>query len=625
MKEIKDMSADDVLSDEVFENLYSIEDPITRSRTKIQLRQQAKKCGVVSDFEELIKGYNQADREMKKQEKENKTICTLENYTNFSGPYEKMYCGGWIAEDNGIFAQTSGQLEEVACYHPILPIERLKNLETGEEQLKLAYKRNGHWNEIIVPKIMVTSASKIVALSGKGIAVTSENAKLLVKYLADVENGNDDYIDVQYSTSKLGWNGNQFIPYDTEILFDGDTRFKQTFESVSEYGDFEIWLDHMRELRKKGRIETKFLLSASFSSVLVHLLGGLPFFVDLWGETEGGKTVSLMVATSVWANPDESRYIGDFKTTDVALEAKADMLNNLPMFLDDTSKTSARIRDNFEGIVYDLCSGKGKSRSNKDLGINRENRWKNVIICNGERPLSSYVNQGGAINRILEVECGERVYDDPQRTANIVKRNYGFAGKRFIEIIRKIGIEKIKQIQEEFQKKLFNTDKMQKQSMSLAIVLTADRIVTDYIFKDGQYISIEDAERCLIDRNEVSDNERCYNFIQDKVFMNDQRFDGTTNCEKWGLIEKGYVIFYNSAFDQICKEGGFSKKSFLSWADKNGLLQTQNNQLTKVKKIGGASCRCVWLNLSRQEITEDKADEDGFVSCECIQEELPFA
>ena len=618
MKEIKDMSADDVLSDEVFENLYSIEDPITRSRTKIQLRQQAKKCGVVSDFDELIKGYNQADREMKKLEKESKPICTLENYTNFVGPYEKMYCGGWIAEDNGIFAQTSGALEEVACYHPILPIERLKNLETGEEQLKLAYKRNNRWNEIIVPKIMVTSASKIVALSGKGIAVTSENAKLLVKYLADVENGNDDYIDVQYSTSKLGWNGGQFIPYDTEILFDGDARFKQTFESVSECGDFEIWLDHMRELRRKGRIETKFLLSASFSSVLVHLLGGLPFFVDLWGETEGGKTVSLMVAASVWANPDESRYIGDFKTTDVALEAKADMLNNLPMFLDDTSKTSARIRDNFEGIVYDLCSGKGKSRSNKDLGINRENRWKNVIICNGERPLSSYVNQGGAINRILEVECGERVYDDPQKTANIVKRNYGFAGKRFVEIIREIGIDKIREIQEEFQKELFNTDKMQKQSMSLAIVLTADKIIADHIFKDGQYISIDDAKKCLIDRNAVSDNERCYHFIQDKVAMNNQRFDTVTNCEKWGVIDSGYAIFYNSAFDQICRDGGFSKKSFLSWADKKYLIQTQGGQQTKVKKINGTAARCVWLKI------DESMDNDGFKPVDEGQEELPF-
>lgn len=618
MKELNELDADSILDDEVFIELYEIEDPIERSKRKVQLGRRAKVLGVKSDFDEMIKGYNQADREMKRQEKETRAVCSLDNFTNFSGKYDNMFCGGWIANDTGIYAQTSGGIEEVACYHPILPVERLKNLETGEEQIKLAYKRNGRWNEIVVPKIMITSASKIVALSGRGIAVTSENAKLLVKYLADVENGNDDYIDVQCSTSKLGWIENEFIPYDTDIIFDGDSRFKQTFESVSERGNYKIWLAHVKELRKSGRIEVKFLLAASFASVLVHLLGGLPFFVDLWGETEGGKTVSLMVAASVWANPDESRYIGDFKTTDVALEAKADMLNHLPMFLDDTSKTSARIRDNFEGIVYDLCSGKGKSRSNKDLGINRENRWKNVIICNGERPLNSYVNQGGAINRILEVECGERVYDDPQKTANIVKRNYGFAGKRFVEIIREIGIDKIREIQEGFQKELFNTDKMQKQSMSLATVLTADKIVTDYIFKDEQYISIDDAEKCLIDRNAVSDNERCYHFIQDKVAMNNQRFDVATNCEKWGVIDGGYAIFYNSAFDQICREGGFSKKSFLSWADKKCLIQTQGGQQTKVKKINGTAARCVWLKI------DESMDNDGFKPVNDEQEELPF-
>ena len=190
---------------------------------------------------------------------------------------------------------------------------------------------------------------------------------------------------------------------------------------------FKKWVtsEVLPSIRKTGRIEAKFFLAASFASILVKPIGALPFFVDLWGETEGGKSVSLMLACSVWANPDESQYIGDFKTTDVALEAKADMLNHLPMMLDDTSKTSARIRDNFEGIVYDLCSGKGKSRSNKELGINRENRWRNCILTNGERPLAGYVNQGGAINRILEVECKDHVFSDPQKTASILKQNYG--------------------------------------------------------------------------------------------------------------------------------------------------------------------------------------------------------
>lgn len=621
MKEMSEFDADSILDDEVFIELFEMEDPILRSKTKVQLTRRAKQLGVKSDFEEIMKGYNQADREMKRQEQENRTVCTVDNYTNFTGPHDRMYCGAWIADDRGVFAQNSGRVDEVACYHPILPVERLRNLETGEEQIKLAYKRNNQWQDIVVPKTMITSANKIVALSGRGISVTSENAKLLVKYLADVENGNDDYIDVQYSTSKLGWINDQFIPYDTDIIFDGDNRFKQAFESVSDHGSFDVWLRHVRELRASGRMEVKFLLAASFSSVLVQVLGGLPFFVDLWGETEGGKTVSLMVAASVWANPDESRYIGNFKTTDVALESKADMLNHLPMFLDDTSTVSARIRDNFEGIVYDLCSGKGKSRSNKELGINRENRWRNVMICNGERPLSSYVNQGGAINRILEVECGEKIYQDPQKTAETVKKNYGHAGKEFVEIIKELGEDEIRSIQKEFQKQLLDTDKMQKQSISLSIVLTADKIATDYIFKDGQYISVEEAKKVLIDRNELSDNERCYHFIQDKVAMNGHRFDAMTNCEKWGIVENGYAIFYNSAFDQICKDGGFSKKSFLSWAAKKGIIQQDSKgNHTKQKKIDGKNSRCVFLQLN----PEENVDDDGFASIDETQEELPF-
>ena len=90
---------------------------------------------------------------------------------------------------------------------------------------------------------------------------------------------------------------------------------------------------------KSGRMEIKFYLAASFASVLVGLLGTLPFIVDLWGDTEGGKSVDMMLATSVWANPADNAYIADFKTTDVQLEVRSDLLNNLPLMLDDSSNT----------------------------------------------------------------------------------------------------------------------------------------------------------------------------------------------------------------------------------------------------------------------------------------------
>ena len=610
-----------ILADNIFEEIFNEENEIHRSRLILSLEDRAAELGVKKKFEIMLNAYKKVDRETKQHKKQQQT-AGMNNYTDFEGPYENMYCGSWIAGETGIYAQNMATVEQIACYHPILPIERLKNLETGEEQIKLAFKRNGRWEEIIIPKTMITSASKIVALSGRGVAVTSENAKLLVRYLSDVENRNTGQIAVQYSSSKLGWIKKEFLPYDTEITFDGDSRFRQLFENIWEHGNRAKWYEHVKALRQSGRMEIKLMLAASFASVLIHQIGALPFFVDLWGETEGGKTVTLMLAASVWANPAESAYIGDFKTTDVALEAKANMLNHLPMILDDTSKKNRRIEENFEGVVYDLCSGKGKTRSNRDIGINTESHWNNCILTNGERPLTSYVNQGGAINRILEIECGEKVYEDPQQTADTLKQNYGFAGKDFVEVIKAMGADQVREIQKDFQKQLFDDEKMQKQSISLSIILTADKIATDMLFKDGQYISIDEAKKVLIDRNELSDNERCYRYILDKIAMNGTRFDADTACEKWGIIEHGYVFFYNQAFDELCKSGGFSKRSFLSWGVKKKVVETDSRgNPTKQKKIDGKNNRCVCLKLD----DGISVDDNGFISVdESVQEEIPF-
>ena len=230
--------------------------------------------------------------------------------------------------------------------------------------------------------------------------------------------------------------------------------------------------------------------------------------------------------------------------------------------------------------------------------------------------MNSYVSQGGAINRILEVECGERVYQDPQKTADIVKKNYGHAGHDFVEIVKRIGIDSIRDIQEEILEELQDDEKMQKQSLSLSIVLTADRIATDFLFKDDQYISLSDAREVLVDRNELSDNERCYRYLLDKVAMNPQRFDLDSNVEKWGIIEKGYAIFFNQAFEELCRAGGFSKKSFLSWADRKGLIQTQAGRMNKTKKIDGNVYRCIFLKL------EEEPAGEGFI--DVGQAELPF-
>lgn len=623
MKPLNEYDKNSIISKELIEEIFEEEDEIERSYMIADCSLRAKDLGVSAIFKKLISERARIQKEINKSA--DKQNSFNQGITDFTIPadkkYTNMYCGSWFANDSGVFSLSVIGMEQRACHHPILPIRRLSNIETNEEKITLAFKRDFRWREVTVDKDVISSATKIIALSKFGISVTSENAKYLVKYLNDVENMNGDSIELNNSTSKLGWHSKDFIPFDTEIIFDGDMRFKYLFDSIHAEGHEDLWLDHVRELRKTNKLEIKFLLSASFASVLVKIVGCLPFFVDLWGETEGGKSVTLMLAASVWANPDESQYIGDYKSTDVALEVRADVLNNLPVLLDDTSNATKKIVDDFENIIYRLCSGKGKSRSNKELGTNRENNWKNCFITNGERPLSGYVNQGGAINRIIEIEAGNHIFTNPQRTANLLKANYGFAGKRFIEEIKKIGFDTIKAEYTAICNQLFQEDKMQKQSMSLACIMLADKIATETIFKDKAYISMEDAKKVLIDRTELSENERCYRYIIDKAAMNKQRFDSDTSCEKWGLVESGYIVFFSQAFDELCRSGGFSRKTFLSWADKKGLLQTDNGRNTKVKKIDGNTYRCVWLKLD----DGIKTDENGFMTIdEDYQTELPF-
>ena len=629
MVPLGELTKESILEEKIFTEIFEQEDEIRKARLILALEDRAAELGVKTKFGDLLKAYKKVYQETRK--KQERSVSLVENWTNFTDcPYGRMQCRSWIASDDGVclYNPNTGMTDILACYHPILPVERLKNLETGEEQLKLAYRRGGSWEELIVPKIMVTSASKIVNLSGRGIAVTSENAKFLVRYLADVENSNGDYIKVQYSSSKLGWIRDGFLPYDTDIVFDGDARFSPIRDSIKAFGSREKWYGHMRKLRKSGKLEIKFFLAASFASVLVHLVGGLPFIADLWGETGGGKSVTLMVAASVWADPDENAYIKDYKGSEVGLEVTCDLLNHLPLILDDSSKKNRKIEDNFEGLVYDLCSGKGKTRSNKELGLNRECHWKNCILTNGERPLSSYVTQGGAINRILELECEKKVYEDPIETLELVKQNYGHAGRDFIQVLKAIGPEEVQKIQKEFQEQLFDEEKMEKQSLSLSIILAADKIATDYLFKDGECICIEEAKKVLTDHEEISDNERCYQYILSEVEINAAKFDPLSQtAEKWGCMENGYAIIFANIFDSICKKGGFSKTAFLSWAERQGLLQVSDGKKkkrTKSRRIDGRVARCVFLKLDGT----PEEDQDGFMDAgeyaESKQEELPF-
>jgi putative DNA primase/helicase len=632
LADIQNLNISEITSDDIFLELLADESEIEKMRNEIALTERAKALGVKVKFEQMLKAFKS---EKKKFDK--KKIVPIKNdmadgITHFNCDYDDLYCGQWICSDRGIYTLTMWG-ESWACPHPILITKILSNAETGFIRVQLAFKVRGKWIEKFVDKETISSASKIISLSNYGIMVNSENAKNLIRYLTDIESLNADTIVEQVSTSRLGWINGEFMPYGKNILLDNEQAFRTVFNSIKEHGIREKWYDLARKIRSSGRFEPYINLIASISSPIVEMVNGLPFIVDLYGKTGNGKTVSMMLASSVWANPSDNEYITDPKSTVTALELRLNFLNNFPMLIDDMAQLKNKYDGDFSELVYFLCSGKGKDRANQSLSINKSTIWKNVIIVNSEHSMITETMQGGAINRIIDIEAKSGAFfENGNYVVEILKENYGFCGKEFVDLLKKIGIDEVKKMQRQFADdialcaKKIGVEKEEKQIIPMSILLTADKLATDHLFKDGQYLDLNYCVSLLKSKGDVSEDERAYEYIMSDVAININKFkpdvNGYYKGDCWGLIEDGYIIIMVNVFNQMAKRGNFSSMGFLSWAKEKGLLQLSNDgKNSKTKRLEGSVSKCVYLKLP----TDTVVSEDGFVKVdENSQEMLPF-
>lgn len=538
----------------------------------------------------------------------------LANSTQFDGQEMELFSGEYICDENGVFLVDKYGYENTICRHPIMPVERLVNIDSGEERMKLAYKKGRVWRSIIVEKSVIASSSSILQLAANGIMVNSENAKALSTYIFEMEQLNYELIPEQKSVGRLGWIGEHgFSPFVDDLVFDGETNFKHIFNAVKSEGSRDAWLRAMQGLRKE-KSPGRLFLAASFASAILEPCGLLPFFLHAWGGTETGKTVGLMIAASVWACPKMGEFCTTFNSTLVGQEMTASFLNSLPMCIDELQiQSSSGIRD-FDRIIYQLTEGVGRTRGAKTGGLQKINTWKNCIITNGEHPISNANSGGGAVNRVIEFECDEKVYSDLVGICAVIQSNYGFAGREFVEYLQTDeAFDRVNALQKEYYRELLKSDSTDKQAASASAILAADHIATELIFKDGNNLTVADLEKIMTKKKEVDVNYRALEFIYELVERNPNRFRpndfGEYQGEVWGKSEETCIYIIKSVFDREMGNGGFNSTAFLAWAKRNDVIITDNGKRTKKARITGSATNCVCIKKNLNEFETAQFEE----------------
>ena len=545
----------------------------------------------------------------------------IANYTAFKAQPLKLECGSWECRDNGIYRINSDGDMECACAHPIMPVRRLRNIDTGEERMELAYARGGRWKTIIVDKMTISTARAITSLSALGISVTSSTASTLVDYLNDLENRNYDTIPESKAISRLGYISEEgFSPYVENLVFDGDASFRNLYASVRSCGSFDAWIHTAQECRR-GSVTARILLAASFAAPLLSIVGSLPFFVHLWGVDSGtGKTVGLMLAASVWGDPALGSYVQTFNSTQVGQERTAAFLNHLPYCIDELQLTKdSRGRANYD--VYQLAQGVGRARGRKNGGIDAAPTWSCCFLTTGESPIVSDSAGAGAVNRVIDIECtaGSAVIKDGPKIANSLKQNYGFAGKAYISKLYECeGIQAVvREIYSNYYKQLCQGDSTEKQAMAAAAILTADYLATHWIFNDdGLGLTVDDIRRFLASREAVSLGSRAYDYMCDWVATNINHFNTDMSPamgETYGTLDNHIAYVIPTVFRSALKEAGYSERAALSYLRSKKLIDVgKADEFTKVVRFGTAR-RYICLHLKTED-TESKP-KDPQLSC----------
>lgn len=536
----------------------------------------------------------------------------IDNVTSFTGQPMELNAGDWEAEDTGIFKK-NGFNDEMACPHPIMPIERLVNIDTGEEKLKLAFRKGAIWRKIIVSKIVLANSNKVTELAGSGIAVTSQTARAFVSYISDLENLNYDIIPERKSIGRCGYIADEgFSPFVEGLIFDGDANFKGMFEAIRSRGSVEKWLETAKEVRGMS-LTARILLAASFASPLLEPLNCLPFFVHLWGVDSGtGKTVALMVAASVWGDPTIGSFVKTFDGTTVGLEKTAAFLNNLPLCLDELQLAKdLKGRTNFD--VYKLAQGVGRTRGNRSGGVDLTPTWRNCILTTGESPLTGQAAGAGAVNRVLDIECrsAQAVIRDGMRISSIVKRNYGFAGRIFVEELYQPGV--LEQVTERYRQlfqQLNDVDTTEKQAMAAAAIILADELACRWIFQGTERpLTIEQISEFLASRAAVSAGDRGYQYLCDWVTQHSNQLVGRSDTiEVLGALDGNRAYIIRSVFERILQDAGYSTAAMISYLKQEHLIETRGRNNTKGKRINGIPTECFCLLLPAVD-TEEELDE----------------
>jgi hypothetical protein len=397
------------------------------------------------------------------------------NYPRPPAPF-----GFFYGAKGGVFAKevkqySDGDEDEVErCVVPydVYVTDTMKSGADGSVHI-VAHRPSGMLDVVMPSKSLVSKDETLKFLASHNVvAATGQDAK----FYHFIRAGAGDMLHSRVERNmpdQFGWQPDGSFVLNNKQISKGDVRvvpvspeLVNLVANTTPSGTLDNWRAVVNLFIAKKKHDILFSMLTGFASPLMEFTGHNGVAIHVQSHASGtGKTISLMLAASVFGHP--ARSFVSIQSSVLATIHRMGLQNSLVVPIDEvTTKT----RSTTEGAVgwakeflLAVTQGKGKERIDGATIKERRNitQWKLLALLSSNTSIidgltSSTTTTEGEINRLLEIEMHEPLglTREEEQLVGTLADNYGYAGYQFIKWVcdnKDIARAVVKQVGDELQ------------------------------------------------------------------------------------------------------------------------------------------------------------------------------
>lgn len=275
---------------------------------------------------------------------------------------------------------------------PVWVTARVISADDGAHGRILRYATHSGVQELLMPMELLAGTGEEIRreLLRHGAAISTETRarSLFTAYL--MQEAPDETI---VTTGQIGWQSSGVFVLPSIVIGRTDIKYSGVGPTpFSTHGSLAAW----KELVGSICLDNPLLIlgvSIALAGPLLRIAQINGGGVHLVGKSSTGKTLSQLVAGSVWGNPSSSGFVCSWDASRVGVENVATARNDTLLCLDEIGRVDPA---DIEKIVYALANGQGRATMARDRSANPVKTWRLLTMSSGEKSLAEHAALSGA-------------------------------------------------------------------------------------------------------------------------------------------------------------------------------------------------------------------------------------